>query len=465
MRTTLRRKLTLSFLLISLISFLIAAVFANIILEKQFEKYVVDQLEREKEAVVSILRDYYDKTTRKWDVTAIENLGVSVLENGLILRVSDGGGTMIWDAMEHNEGFCVDMLQSMANNMEERYGNFQGGYTESTYRIQAGLTGVIVTIGYYGPYFYSDHDLLFLSTLNRLLLLATGVTAVISVVIGTYTAKRLSGPISRVIGKTEQISQGNYDGRIIEAANTREIAELTNSINTLAENLGRQEALRKRLTADVAHELRTPIANLQGHLEAMIDGVWKADTERLISCHEETVRLTKLVTDLESLARYENENLHLELEDLNISQCLSRAAKSFENELIRKSISLVTDLPDQQAPADKNKIDQVFCNLLYNAIKYTPPGGTIRLSVSGSEESVRISVQDTGTGISEEDLPFIFERFYRADKSRTRDTGGAGIGLAIVKSIVNAHQGSVEVYSEYGKGSEFVVFLPRQMKR
>lgn len=462
MRTTLRRKLALSFLFISLLSFLIIAVLANIILERQFKKYVIDQLEREKEAVVTMLRDYFDKSTGKWDVAAIENLGVSVLENGLILRVVDSEGMVMWDAMQHNEGFCVEMLQSMANNMEKHYGDFQGGYTESTYKIQAGLTGVTVTIGYYGPYFYSDNDLSFINTLNRLLLLAAGVTAVISIIIGTYTAKKLSGPISRVIRKTEQISQGNYNGRIDEAANTREIAELTSSINMLAENLGRQETLRKRLTADVAHELRTPIANLQGHLEAMIDGVWEADTERLKSCLEETVRLTKIITDLESLARYENEELRLELEETNISQGLARTLRSFESELSRKEMSLVTDLPDQYAPVDRDKIVQVFYNLISNAIKYTPIGGTIRLSVSGDKEHVVISVSDTGIGISQEDLPHIFERFYRADKSRTRDTGGAGIGLAVVKSIVNAHHGSVKVTSAPGKGSEFIIYLPRK---
>ncbi|MDD4716419.1 MAG: ATP-binding protein [Oscillospiraceae bacterium] len=461
MRPTLRRKLTVSFLLISLISFLIIAVFANIILERQFKKYVIDNLDQEKKAVVAMLQDYYDISTGKWNVSSIENLGVRVLGNGLILRVVDGSNNVIWDAMEHNEGFCADMLQSMAENMEKQYGIFRGGYTESSYRIQAGLTGGTVTIGYYGPYFYSDNDLLFLNTLNKLLLLATGVTAFISIFIGMYTSKRLSGPISRVIKKAEQISQGNYNGRIVEAPNTREIVELTDSINTLAESLGRQEILRKRLTADVAHELRTPITNLQGHLEAMIDGVWEADTERLKSCHEETVRLTKIVMDLESLARYENEKLRLQLEDINISQCLSKALKSFENEINRKGILIITDLTDQQAWADKDKIMQVFFNLISNAIKYTPSGGKISLSVSDNSDYVVISIKDTGIGISEEDLPNIFERFYRADKSRTRETGGAGIGLAIAKSIVAAHKGSIEVKSEYGKGSEFIVYLHR----
>jgi two-component system sensor histidine kinase BaeS len=462
MQPTLRRKLTLSFLLIPLIAFLLIGTLANLILERQFKKYILDNLDQKKQAIVIVLENQYTNAAGKWNVSAIENLGISSLSDGFILRVSDLDGTTLWDAMSHNEGFCANMLESMADNMNRQYGSFQGGYTESTYMLLAnGTTVGVATIGYYGPYFYSDNDLVFLNTLNKLLLLASAIAAVISVFIGTYTAKRLSGPITRVIKKAEQISEGDYSGRIEEASNTREIKDLTESINTLAESLGKQEALRKRLTADVAHELRTPIANLQSHLEAMIDGVWEADEERLKSCHEETVRLTKIVKDLESLARYESDKLQLELEDANVSDILSKALRSFESEFTKKEITLVTDLPDQNACVDRDKMTQVFMNLISNALKYTPPGGRIEVSVSGTEDHVAVSVKDTGIGIKEEELPYIFERFYRADKSRNRRTGGAGIGLAIVKSLVAAHKGTVQVQSEYGKGSEFIIQLPR----
>lgn len=461
MHPTLRIKLTVSFLVISLTSFLMIWAFANIILEKQFKEYVIDNIEQKKEAVVGMLGDRY-KAMGKWEASTVENLGVSALGDGLILRIADEKGAVIWDAMMHNEGFCADMLHQMAENMNRRYGSFQGGYTESIYPVEAdGGTIGTVSIGFYGPYFYSDNDLAFLNTLNKLLLLGTGITAVISVFIGTYTAKRMSGPIARVIKKAEQISEGNYNGRIAEKTNTREIIELTEAINTLAESLGKQESLRKRLTADVAHEIRTPIANLQSHLEAMIDGIWQADAERLKSCHEETVRLSKIVMDLESLVRYENEKPQLDLEDINISECLLKTLKSFENEFNKRSIALVTQLKELYVRADKDKIMQVFTNIISNAIKYTPDGGRVDVTVTGGDRGVSVSVRDTGIGISEEDLPYVFDRFYRADKSRSRGTGGAGIGLAIVKSLIEAHGGFVEVKSEYGKGSAFIILLPR----
>jgi signal transduction histidine kinase len=462
MRPTLRRKLTLSFLLISMISFLMIGALANLILERQFKRYVIDKLDQQKQDVVDMLENQVTGATGSWDVRSIENIGVSALGDGLITRVIGADGTELWDAMAHNQGFCADMLQQMAGNMQKQYGSFQGGYTESAYPLTAdGALVGMVTVGYYGPYFYSDNDLLFLNTLNMLLLLATGITAVLSVVVGTFTAKRLTGPISRVIKTAEQISLGNYNGRIHEAANTREIVALTESINTLADSLGKQEALRRRLTADVAHELRTPIANLQGHLEAMIDGVWQADTERLVSCHEETVRLTGIVKDLETLARYDSEKPRLDLEELDISACLSKTLKTFDSEFARKNITLNPRLPELTVRADRDKLARIFTNIISNALKYTPEGGRVEVTVTGDDTSATVSVSDTGIGISTEDLPYIFERFYRADMSRSRETGGAGIGLAIVKSLVVAHGGTVTANSEYGKGSTFLITLPR----
>jgi len=300
-----------------------------------------------------------------------------------------------------------------------------------------------------------------LNTLNKLLIITTIITGLFSVVLGLFTAKRISGPISRVIKTSEQISEGNYHERIEEKSNTKEIVELAESINMLAEKLGRHESLRKRLTADVAHELRTPIANLQGHLEAMIDGIWIADLERLKSCHEETIRLTKIVSDLESLARYENEGMKLNLEQTNISDCVVKVLKSFEKEFRNKRIELRTSISEQYLNADKDKLTQVFINIISNAIKYTPPGGTVEVTVTGNDSYVRIDIKDNGIGISAEDLPLVFERFYRVDKSRSRETGGTGIGLAIVKSLVEAHGGAVNVISQLGLGSNFTFKFPK----
>jgi len=462
MKHTLRFKLTTAFLLVTLIAFSLIGVFANVILEKQFEKYVIDNLNQKNDEIIATLESRYSDWGSKWDLSGLENLGVSALSDGLILRVSDTDGTVLWDAMTHNSGMCAEMLQSMANNMKSQNASFDGGYTEKNYQIiiNNSVAGK-VTIGYYGPYFYTDNDISFLNTLNKLLLLATAIAGILSFVHGTYMAKRLSGPISRVIKTAEQISEGNYDDRIKEISNTHEIIELTGAINTLAENLGKQETLRKRLTADVAHELRTPIANLQSHLEAMIDGIWKPDAERLKSCHEEAIRLSKIVSDLETLARYDGENITLNKERFDISELIKKTTLSFEKEFGNKNIALITEMQEQYLEADKDKIAQVMVNILSNALKYTNECGSIEVAITGDADEVQITIKDTGIGISQRDIPYIFERFYRADKSRSRATGGSGIGLAIAKSLVVAHGGTISVSSDYGSGSEFIVVLPK----
>lgn len=458
---SLRYKITLSFFFITIITFVLMGILINSISEKQFKKYIIDDLEEKKALIVDALNNEFS-SKGIWNANAIENIGVNSLNEGLIVRVEDPEGVVLWDAMTHNKGMCVEIIERMSENMERHYNGFKGGYMESDYDVINNNTLIgTVTIGYYGPYYFTENDLAFLNTLNKMLIITTIVTGLFSVVLGLFTAKRISGPISRVIRTSEQISEGNYNGRIEEKSNTKEIVELTESINMLAEKLGRHESLRKRLSADVAHELRTPIANLQGHLEAMIDGIWIADLERLKSCHEETIRLTKIVGDLESLARYEKEGMTLKLEHTNLSECVMKVLKSFENEFKNKKIELKTCILEQYLNTDEDKLTQVFINIISNAIKYTPTGGTVEVTVTGNDTHATISVKDTGIGISPVDLPFIFERFYRVDKSRSRESGGSGIGLAIVKSIVEAHGGTVNAIGQLGQGSTFTLKFPK----
>lgn len=462
MKYSFRTKLSLSYIAVVLVSVLLISIMMNQLLDKHFRDYIIQNQELKNKAVVSQVSQQY-KAGGIWNTEAIENICINALEQGMIITVKDVSGNTIWDARAHDNAQCEEILSDMADNMHSRYPHWDGSYVENSYPITSDSGDIgTVTIGYYGPYYFNDSDLEFISTINRLLMGVGAFSLVLSFLVGSIMAKRLSSPISRVIDTAQMISKGYFNDRITEESSTIETAQLTETINNLAETLEHQEILRKRLTGDVAHELRTPLATLQSHMEAMIDGIWEADTERLKSCHEEIIRINRLVGDLEKLARYESENLILHKTNFDISKLISQIIKNFENEFVAKGIELDFEAKEEMIFADKDKISQVIVNLLSNAHKYTSSGGAVAIRIISTADKTEIHIKDTGNGISPEDLPMIFERFYRADKSRNRLTGGAGIGLTITKSIVEAHKGSIQVSSIASKGSEFIIKLPKQ---
>jgi len=460
MRFSLRTKLSLSYVFVALISVFLISILSNFFLEKQFIEYVKQNEDKKNREVISSISNQYE-SNGKWNLNMIESIGVNALEYGLIIKVSDISGNILWDATVHNNGMCQRIIEHMSQNMNSHYPGIKGQYINKPYSIYHNTSKVgTVEIGSYGPVNFNDNDLAFINTLNKILISVGLFSLFFALVLGSLMAKRLSSPISRVITTARMISKGFFSDRISEKSTTSEITQLTDTINNLADTLEKQEALRKRLTGDVAHELRTPLATLQSHFEAMIDGIWEPDKDRLVGCHEEIVRISKLVGDLEKLAKYEGENLILNKSRFNITETVQHIINNFENEYINKGLEIEFNAEEEFITADKDKISQVVINLISNALKYTPAGGSVDVSIRREEKAVQISVNDNGNGIPPEDIPYIFERFYRVDKSRTRMTGGSGIGLTITKAIVEAHKGKIEVISNVNVGTEFIVTLP-----
>ena len=458
----LRTKLSLAFLLIALFSFALIGLFANGLLGRQFERYTLDKLDRTIESTVSQVTELYSPSDDSWNAMALDTAGMSLLTNGLILRVTDESGTIVWDARTHNNGMCMMILQNMAQNMQSYQSNFQGGYEEQSFpAVVNGKTVGTVFVGYYGPFYYSDADLQFLSELNRLLLLAAAISLVACLLLGAYLARRLTRPIEHMIRASNQIASGDYGARI-PPSSTTEIDALARSVNQLATSLEAQSSLRKRLTADVAHELRTPLTSLQSAVEAMLDGVWDANEEHLNSCRQEVLRLSRLVDELGTLSRYDGAPLAMEYEHLELNDLVQRVSVGLEPSFRQKNVTFQIEGSEVWLDADRGKLSQVLVNLLSNALKFTPEGGAITVSLDETEQSAAFTVSDTGDGIAPEDLPYIFERFYRADPSRSRVTGGSGIGLSIVEAIVKAHSGTISVSSVPDEGSAFTVTLPKQ---
>ncbi len=286
------------------------------------------------------------------------------------------------------------------------------------------------------------------------------ISIVFAAIAGIILAGKISVPVKAATRAAKDIARGNYNNRINTDICTMELSELGNAVNHMAESLDNQEMLRRRLTSDVAHELRTPVANVSSNIEAIIEGVLEPTNERLSSCYNELERITGIITELEKLRQIEGENMILHIGHVDIYELAKEVKLIFENEMSKKNIRCDIIGEHIDVCVDKDKMSQVLNNLISNAVKYTDNYGNIQITVIQENENVVITVKDNGCGIDDNDIPYIFERFYRTDKSRNRSTGGAVIGLTITRAIVQLHGGTIHVESKKGVGSLFKVTIP-----
>ena len=310
--------------------------------------------------------------------------------------------------------------------------------------------------------FNDSREGVFLRRFNRHLYIAMAFMLVTAVIIAFFMAERISRPVLEAAKRARLISEGKYKADREMTSDITEIQTLTDSVNKLASELESQEALRKRLMSDIAHELRNPVTIVKSHLEAFEDGIWEPTPDRIKLTVSETDRLSKLISEVGTLYSIEGENGTFVLENANLSEELERSLITFAPLFANKGVTLEGDIePSVTAFADMGKLRQAVENLLSNALRYTDRGGKVLLSLKGVSNTVEILVKDSGIGIAKSDLPNIFERFYRADKSRARVSGGMGIGLAIAKAIVEGHGGTISAESKEGIGSTFVITLPK----
>lgn len=305
----------------------------------------------------------------------------------------------------------------------------------------------------------ADED--FLRSVNLSILITSVAVGILALVLGSLLFRQMISPLRALSRSARAIAEGDL-GQRVTVHSDDEIGQVARSFNRMAESLAESDIQRRNMMADIAHELRTPLTVVQGNLEALMDGVYEMTTENVAGIHKQTVLLTRLVADLRDLALAEAGQLRLERKLLSLSDMIVQVTEGFGVQAHEKDVTLklkvATDLPKVQA--DEQRITQVLFNLISNALRHTPAGGTITISTELREERVLVSVRDTGAGIPPEDLPHVFERFYRADRSRARTTGGSGLGLTIAKQIVEAHGGQIWAQSWLGAGSTFAFSLP-----
>jgi two-component system, OmpR family, sensor kinase len=460
-------QLTLAFSLVTMTGVTIVALLANRQVSADFRSFIA-QSQVQDSPIVTELSDYYlahaswegvDRVLRDFAGARRGMMGRS----GPAIILADAAGQVIYTSATDQLGAWLTQPDRAAALPISVNGQVAGYLL-----VRAGSGGAMSMAGQQ-----------FLNQVNGALLQAGLLAGGLGVVLGVVIARGLAAPLNRLSAAARQIARGQLDQRV-PVAGAAEIADAARAFNEMAAGLQQAERLRQNMIADIAHELRTPLTVIQGNLRALLDDVYPLEKVEIAAIYDETVMLGRLVGDLRELAQAEAGRLMLDMQPVEVVPLVRSAIAPFEAAAAEQRVSLIADLPDGLPPvfADPDRVRQILHNLVANALRYTSAGGTITLcartevrglrtessehqaSLPSPQPSVLITVVDTGQGIATADLPHVFERFWRADRSRSRDHGGSGLGLAIAKQIVEAHGGQIGAESELGLGTRFWFRLP-----
>lgn len=419
---------------------------------------MIDTQNKRYQRIVSYFEQVY-KREGKWSEDSGVELTHEAYMGNYCLTLFDNKNKPIWGMNPNDIRSSYHLSKMVPNN--------KGIYTTQKFEIKSNNTVVgYVEVGQYSSVLLSDEDINFKSSINKSIIVSGIATLIIIIAVSLYFSKQFSNPIKEVANMSINLSKGNFDAKSNIDSDIEELENLKESVNVLAEKLKYQDMLRKRLVSDISHEIRTPLNVLQNNLEAMIDGVFPVTTERLNYLNEEVIRFGRLLNNLNVLKEFESEGIRLNFEVLSLGELIKEIYNEFYMLAENKNIKIRCNIdPDGEyfVTGDKDKLKQVFINLISNAIKFTKEYGEIYISIYNNDKRNIVEIKDNGIGIKKEDLPFIFERLYRGDKSRHKIEGN-GIGLTIVKNTLKLHSASIDVESEEGKGTTFKVYFNRYGK-
>lgn len=447
-------KITAAMVAVAIAAIALVAVTSNIIAARSFNTYLNRQKELRVGEWQSILLSYY---RQNGSLEGIQTLfsnsrpgrgrgGPGFPGRGGLERIiiTDQDGKVIGDS----EGTSLGQKLSQAELKRAvplSYGQHTIGYLLITTRSGTGIRSL---------------EQQFRDSVLLGILLSGLLAFLLAMSLGLFLARRLTAPLRELVSAARKIAARQWEHRVTITSQD-EIGELAAAFNSMAESLERYEKARKNMMADMAHELRTPLAILRGNLEAIQEGISKPTPELIASLHDEVLRLSRLVKDLQELSLAEIGKLTLHFQEVSLEELLERVTTTFAAEAAARNINFQVqiDRPLPLMTLDPDRITQVFLNLLSNALRYTPPGGVVSLQVEKERDFLHFRISDTGPGIDPQDLPYIFERFYRSRVSQPAE-GGTGLGLAIAKEIVMAHGGRIWAESKNGQGSTFHFVIP-----
>ena len=456
MLQTLRSKILFYLVLISMIGILIVSFFIQYGFEESFNSYLDHNREKKIDRIITEIEKDYRKNGHFTSDPVYGLLHEHAMTDQLYFQLYDRFGLLQMDSSN---------IRSMLNSfgLTEPAPDGEEWHSKSyTLKVNNTIIGKLVAIY---PKGLIDDEYTFIQSIQLYIYAAVCLTIVLAIVFSMLFSKKLTSGLKKLSFAANELQQHNLDIRIPLSGLPTEVKQIAISFNNLAESLAREEMLRKQFTGDLAHELRTPLATLRSQIEAFQDGIWEPTPQRLQVSHEELMRLVRLVNELEKLLAAENPQIRLEKIELEAGSVLEALYEMFMPIFKEKGVHLYIEEPKQEElfEADKDKLMQILSNILNNALKYTPEGKNVTLSVQTDKEGyVGFNIQDEGSGMAEDDIPHIFERFYRGDKSRDRKTGGVGIGLSIVKALMDAHKGLIKVKSKLNKGTSITLWFPQE---
>lgn len=458
MEMKLRGKLMVIMVVVALVATTLVALTASLATKKLFDTYVDQQREARTGQWGTVFQAYYAQNGSWAGVQSLlaparggrgRGGGPGRRLSGERVELADAGGRVVGDSEGLSVGTVMEQA-ALAEAVPIKYAGQTVGY-------------MLLTTGVHYELITLEQE--FYRSVVWAVIWGGLAAAILAAGLGIAFSRRITSSLLQLSAAAGRLAGQDLTHRVKISSND-EIGQLSEAFNAMADSLERNERIRQNLVADVAHELRTPLAILRGNLESMQEEVVEPTPVVIASLHDEVLRMSRLVSDLQELSLAEAGKLPLRRQMVNFTELVAKVTTMLSGEAASKGVKLEVQVSSVLPPAyiDPDRIAQVTLNLLANALRHTPEGGTIRLSAEEEGENLHVQVTDTGSGIRPEDLSRIFDRFYKSDKTRNRAEGGAGLGLAIAKGFVEAHGGRIWVESLFGEGSSFYFTVPLKVR-